>query len=610
MKWGLCLPVWALYSCMDLSARGGHKQKRRRQEQQGTENPESVEVHDTSPLATALLIRWAEGQLSAVDVQELSALAVMSGATDAEVKWLARIGACGKNSSHCSRALYAKYCQSMELPERYLVQVPLREKGSKEATLDVSISMLLPHDWVHCMAKSDKFNDAIGIPNIEAWWAGSTTRNPKFWQHPCLDKDYKHKGWPYIMHGDGAKLHDRDSLLTISMKPLLGNSGFKDSHWFLVGLPKSVSTAKAWEKIWTVLAWSMDAIASGCHPAVDEEGKPWPANHVRSAVAGKPLMAGNRFGVMWGMTGDLDYFMKDLGLPYHSSAEFCWRCKCNRSDKPWNDFRDNAAWRSEIRTPLQVKALHLSNPLFAASEMSALMLMFDVMHVCDLGITGHVIANTLWTLVFQDMAGGNKHANFEVLWARLRELYAELGLAHSISKFELKQICEPDSPYSDYPQLRQVRAAESRHLLKVVAALAAEKDNGSSASRHRTLMCKSLVMFYDLLEKNQYYIQEQDQMLEIVRTFQLHYQWLAKNAMKNGQQLWSVVPKFHFFEHLVKQGAFENPKMFWVYTGEDFVGRLCRIAHFVLPGKATHELTSFLIERYLIGFHLRHSRLD
>ena len=36
---------------------------------------------------------------------------------------------------------------------------------------------------------------------------------------------------------------------------------------------------------------------------------------------------------------------------------------------------------------------HLRNPLFAASEMSALMLMFDIMHVCDLGITGHVIAN-------------------------------------------------------------------------------------------------------------------------------------------------------------------------------------------------------------------------
>ena len=76
---------------------------------------------------------------------------------------------------------------------------------------------------------------------------------------------------------------------------------------------------------------------------------------------------------------------------------------------------DGAAWRTEILTAMQVKALHLRNPLFAASEMSALMLMFDVMHVCDLGITGHVIANTLWTLVFQDMAGGNKHANFEVL---------------------------------------------------------------------------------------------------------------------------------------------------------------------------------------------------
>lgn len=240
------------------------------------------------------------------------------------------------------------------------------------------------------------------------------------------------------------------------------------------------------------------------------------------------------------------------------------------------------------------------------------MLMFDVMHICDLGICLHVIANVLWTIVYQDMPGVNKHANFEVLWKRLQELYAQLGLTRSVSKFELKQITDPDSPHVDYPHLRQVKAAETRQLLKVVAALAEEMDNGSQMHQHRTAMCKSLVHFYMVLEINGHYIKSQDleTLHDAVYKFQLHYQWLAKNALENGQLLWSVVPKFHFLEHLVQQAVFENPKLFWVYSGEDFVGRLCRIAHFVLSGKATHDLTSFLVERYLIGFHIRHTRLD
>jgi hypothetical protein len=604
--------VLALVAAMTpaIRERGGHKQKRARNN--NALPPDSVDVSEVSPLATALIIRWAEGQLSAVDVQELASLAVMSGASDAEVQWLASIGAHGNNTSHCSRALYAKYCKDMDLPERYVVNVPLREKGNKEASLDIGISILLPHDWFFCLGKAGKNAEFMGIPEIETWWQGSSVRNPKFFQHPCLDKDYKHKGLPYIMHGDGAKLHDRDSLLTISMKPLLGKSGFKDSHWFIAALPKSVATNAAWTKIWAVIAWSMDAIAAGVHPHTDENGNPWPLRSDRASLAGKPLMPGGLFGVMWGMTGDLDYFMKDLGLPYHSSLKFCWRCDCDRSAKPWNDFRRSAAWRATVFTPLQVRNRELDLPLFQASEMSPLMLMFDVMHVLDLGICAHVIANILWTMVYMDMASPDKHSCFETLWERMRELYSQHNLSYAISKFELKQIIDPKSPNADYPQLRQVRAAETRHLLKVVAALAEERDSGSQMHRHRTIMIKSLVAFYDVMENNGYYIKAEDKVvfLDSLAQFQLHYQWLAKTSMELGQNLWSVVPKFHFFEHLAEQGTWENPRMFWVYTGEDFVGRLCRIAHFVLPGKATHGLTAFLIERYLIGFQLRRTRLD
>ena len=54
-------------------------------------------------------------------------------------------------------------------------------------------------------------------------------------------------------------------------------------------------------------------MSAGFHPRVDENGDPWPAGSTRAALAGQPIFPrDNYFGVMWGMTGDLDYFMKDL----------------------------------------------------------------------------------------------------------------------------------------------------------------------------------------------------------------------------------------------------------------------------------------------------------
>ena len=158
--------------------RGGHRQKRNRNQSDTTITAPDPSVK--SPLATGLICRWAEGQLSAVDVQELASLAVQSGASDAEVVWLAGIGAHGQNTSHCSRALYAKYCKDMCLPERYLIKVPLREMGNKNASLEVGISILLPHDWMDRLSKSGSFDEFMGIPFIENWWAGSNNKNQVF----------------------------------------------------------------------------------------------------------------------------------------------------------------------------------------------------------------------------------------------------------------------------------------------------------------------------------------------------------------------------------------------------------------------------------------------
>ena len=64
-----------------------------------------------------------------------------------------------------------------------------------------------------------------------------------------------------------------------------------------------------------------------------------------------------------------------------------------------------------------------------------------------------------------------------------------------------------------------------------------------------------------------------------------------------------------FFEHLIEQAKYENPAMFWAYSGEDFVGRISRLAHMCSYGKPSQEMLAVLINRYCIGLHLRYTRL-
>ena len=77
--------------------------------------------------------------------------------------------------------------------------------------------------------------------------------------------------------------------------------------------------------------------------------------------------------------------------------------------------------------------------------------------------------------------------------------------------------------------------------------------------------------------------------------------------MEHGRFQWSVVNKFHFFWHILHKCRQyrENPKTYWCYTGEDFVGRISALAHTCAPGTPTHQITKSLVAKYLLGMHLR-----
>ena len=86
--------------------KGGHRQQRT-----GVASAAIRAVRFLCPFVTGLLKRWAWGQLSAVDVQDISHRAKLAGLQSAENDELARIGGWGSVTGHMQRDLMTTFCK-------------------------------------------------------------------------------------------------------------------------------------------------------------------------------------------------------------------------------------------------------------------------------------------------------------------------------------------------------------------------------------------------------------------------------------------------------------------------------------------------------------------
>ena len=100
-------------------------------------------------------------------------------------------------------------------------------------------------------------------------------------------------------------------------------------------------------------------------------------------------------------------------------------------------------------------------------------------------------------------------------------------------------------------------------------------------------MCKLLLRFYDLLcENNQFLTPEaKSELPELGRSLSELYSSLAAETAATGSKMWKSLPKLHLFQHLCEWQApeFGNPRFWWVYADEDFVGQFIDVAESCHP---------------------------
>ena len=64
---------------------------------------------------------------------------------------------------------------------------------------------------------------------------------------------------------------------------------------------------------------------------------------------------------------------------------------------------------------------------------------------------------------------------------------------------------------------------------------------------------------------------------ESMKTFLPHFVWL--NVFHDSEILFPLRPKAHFCYHVAWCCRYQNPKSFWTYKNESWVGNLAHMAH-------------------------------
>ena len=215
------------------------------------------------------------------------------------------------------------------------------------------------------------------------------------------------------------------------------------------------------------------------------------------------------------------------------------------------------------------------SPMFSLPGFELEMICIDVLHALDLGFSQLVLGNIIWEYMNFFADGSNQGARIGEAWKRLKSHYADMRTYNRLQVLTLPMLRKPNGNI-----VLKAKGAETRHLVPFGVVLARDMyDRSKSAHAKTTLVCVSrLLDFYMLMGMDSYNAEAGK---EACRVCVSMYRALWQEAIREGEEhRWRLKPKAHMFQELAEyQGPIlGNPRHFWTYADEDFVGWLAKLA--------------------------------
>ena len=363
--------------------------------------------------------------------------------------------------------------------------------------------------------------------------------------------------------------------MVLSMRCAISPHSIKVSQLLLAAMPKTASTASSLKPIWEAIAGSFKKLAD------------------------------KKKGVLFVLAGDLEYFASEFGWPTAMSNYPCPFCKADnffdmtKTKCPFTDFRKDALWKATLRSWHETPP-NEAHPLYQVPGVSFWSLKMDLLHLVDLGVASHVYGN-LFALLDQKTGKGKKAGVVELnRWVAAK--YQELGVR---AGDRIPRLNTSDIYTDDFPCLRHVKGRRVRKFAPV-ATLLAKGLATSEKGQHIHLLCQLLEEAYDFCDRKEYVWPDKigKAFEEKVNALLAHYGWLAKDSMKSGNSLWSIVQKHHLMAHYPAQCRYLAPRACWAYGGESFMSLLVAVAAASVKSTPAWMLPGKVLNKFGFAFHL------
>jgi hypothetical protein len=307
--------------------------------------------------------------------------------------------------------------------------------------------------------------------------------------------------------------------------------------------------------------------------------------------------------------GDWMWYQQVFAFPHWNAERICWKCGASSSGIcNYKNFSKDAPWRTTRKTALQfmrevVKGGKNISPLFDSPGFTVDMVVIGVLHCVDLGVTAEVVGNIFWEYL-QKMTRNKLEIRVQKLWIRLKDWYKINHAPSRLQGLTKDMIKKQKSKLA--PKFKG-KGAETRYLAPFCLDLAWEM-NEKFQTEHTHLvfmMIQALNEFYIILMDGELWNQPDAAMT--CQLFLELYKSLHLEARQKKVKMWAIKPKFHLFQELVQYQALEhgNPRGFWEYKDEDFVGWVAKLATRRGGANTNRVLVDKVLQRWRILFGQR-----
>lgn len=332
--------------------------------------------------------------------------------------------------------------------------------------------------------------------------------------------------------------------------------------------------------------------------------QPGTAEHKRANT----WLADGWCGVLFALTGDLDYLHGMLGCPNASlvSGPCVW-CQCTGTgENTWCDFRQGGPWRMTRWSPQEWRLWENRNrlSLLTLPGASCWTIHYDWLHCKYLGMDQYIFGSVMAVLVNYVMPQSAEQ-NLQTAWAYLRQFFKD---NQTPTPFRyMNRLSMFLRAAGKFPKLRG-KGSEIRHFGKALLSLWSKEMNVHLSLRKKILLMLQLnVELEDTITEfkeefsfppgiAQRFEEACSQMLLLLTQIAEHY-------LQEDIKYFDITSKCHMVQELAIMSKCISPRVVWVFAGEDQMQKMQSIAQTCTRGNKVPQQSVKLCRHYRLALH-------